>query len=83
MCGDVIGTVALDRILRIVRRRVVGIALVVKVACMNRNDRSRNPARFGIPANVVTDIETLSHVDLLLPPYHKRQHQVSRAFVQA
>src|SRR3546814_5101687 len=40
--GDVIGLVALDLILRIVRRGAVAVALVIEIGCVDLADRARN-----------------------------------------
>ena len=42
---DVIRLVALDLVLRILFRRMMRMAFVVKVASMDRNDRPRHPPR--------------------------------------
>ena len=59
---DVIGPVAFDLVLRLIGARVIHVPLVVRIARVNRNDRSGDEPRFGIPANVVTDLQTSFHV---------------------
>ena len=59
---DVIRLVALDFVLGIIFRRVMGMALVVKVTGMNLDDRPRHPSRLGIPAHALTDFESLDHL---------------------
>ena len=62
MSRDMIGLVALDFVLRIVFRGVMHMALVVKVSGVDRHDGARHPARLGIPAYVIADLESLSHL---------------------
>src|SRR5690242_14155396 len=57
--GDVIGLVALDRVLRVILAGVVGIALVVDVADVHPLDPAADPSGFGIPADVIADLEGL------------------------
>ena len=61
MQSDVIGLVALDLILRIVRARVMDIAFIVHVLCVHPHDTAAHPAGFGIPAHVIADLECLCH----------------------
>src|SRR5690348_17979531 len=55
--GDVVGLVALDLVLRIVLAGAVRVALVVEVAGMDPDDGAGDAARFGVPADVVADLE--------------------------
>ena len=57
MEGDVIGLVALDLLLRIVRARVVRMALVVDVLGVHAQDTAAHPAGLGIPADVIAAVE--------------------------
>jgi hypothetical protein len=59
MQGDVIGPVALDFILRIVRRGVVDVPLVVDVLGMHAQDMAAHPAGLGVPADMVAALEGL------------------------
>jgi hypothetical protein len=61
MQGDMIRPVALDLILGVVRAGVMGVTLVIDILRMHSDDTTGNAAGFGIPANVVTDLETAGH----------------------
>jgi hypothetical protein len=61
--GDMIRFVAFDLVLRIVRARVVDIAFVVNIPGVHAHDTTTDPAGFGIPADVVTDLEYLRHAE--------------------
>ena len=51
--GDVVGLVALDFVLRIVRAAVARMSLVFGVAGMDLDDAAADMARFRIPSDVV------------------------------
>jgi hypothetical protein len=78
MGRDVIGLVASDLILRIILRRVMGMALVIEVAEVDGDDGSRYPAGLGIPAYMIADFKFPSHgvvpvfpeIRFSAPPYH-------------
>lgn len=53
--------VALDLILWIVRAGVVDVAFVIHVFGMHPHDPTGDPARFGIPAHVIAELETSCH----------------------
>ena len=59
---DMIGLVALDFVLRIVFRRMMRIAFVIKVPGMDLDDCSRHPPCLGIPAHLIADFEPLYHL---------------------
>src|SRR5262249_31227717 len=59
--SDVIGLVALDLVLRIVRARMMDVALVAHVGRVDPYDTAADPASFGIPAYVIADLESLCH----------------------
>jgi hypothetical protein len=61
MQSDMIRPIALDLILRVVRAGVMGVALVIDVLGMHSHDTTGNAAGLGIPANVVTYLETACH----------------------
>jgi hypothetical protein len=61
MQGDMIRPVALDLILGVVRAGMMDVALVIDVLHMHSHDMTGNAASLGIPANVVTDLETTFH----------------------
>jgi len=61
MQGDMLSLVALDFILRVVMTSVVGMAFVVHVPGMDFDNLSADVSRFGIPPNMVTDLEAMSH----------------------
>ena len=58
---DVVGLVALDFILRFIRARMMGIALVIHVAGMHTDDRSADVPGLGVPSDVITDPESPVH----------------------
>ena len=60
--SDMVGLVALDLILGIVLRRVMDMSLVIEVSRVDRDHSPRHPARLGIPAYVIADLEPLSHL---------------------
>lgn len=62
MHGDMIGRIALDFILRLVLTRVMRMALVIRVLRMNLDNPASNMPSLGIPSDVITDLETLSHI---------------------
>ena len=53
--------VALDLILWVVRAGVVDVAFVIHVFGMHPHDPTGDPARFGIPAHVIAELETSCH----------------------
>jgi hypothetical protein len=59
--GDVIGLVALDFILRLVRCSMVDVAFVIDVPSMDFDDFSAHPPGFRIPAHVIANLERLDH----------------------
>lgn len=50
--GDVVGLIAFDLVLQIVRAAVAGMALPLEVALMDLRDRAAHAASFGAPADV-------------------------------
>src|SRR5690242_3481761 len=56
-----VGLVALDLILRILRRGAVGMALIIEVARVDFADRPADSAGFRVPADVIADFEILGH----------------------
>jgi hypothetical protein len=56
-----IGLVAFNLILRIVGTRVMRIAFVICVACMNLDDAAADMTGLGIPGDVIADFEALAH----------------------
>ena len=64
--GDVPGLVAFDLILRLGLAGMVGVALLVHVAGMHLDDFSADVAGFGIPSDVVADLEGMWHAGVLL-----------------
>src|SRR5579864_6886213 len=59
--GDVVGLVALDFILRIIRRRVVRISLVIRIFRMNLDDLAADMTGLRVPGHVIPDLEFLCH----------------------
>src|SRR5690606_36087095 len=53
--GNVVGLVALDLVLRIVRRGAMGMPLVVEIAGVDGNDRAGHTAGLRIPRDMVAD----------------------------
>jgi hypothetical protein len=61
MGRDVVGLVALDLLLGVVRRGVMDVPLIIEILRVDGDDGSRHPARLGIPANMVADLEPFGH----------------------
>jgi hypothetical protein len=55
--GNMIGLVALDLVLWIIRARVMDITFVVHVPGVQANNMAADPASFGIPAHVIARFE--------------------------
>ena len=55
MCRHVIGLVAFDLILRLIRRGPASMALVIEILVMNPDDPAADPSCLGIPAYVISD----------------------------
>jgi len=58
---DVIGLIAFDFILRIIRAGVVRMSLVIYISCMHLNDLAADASCFGVPGHVVADFELFRH----------------------
>ncbi len=63
MYGNMVSFVALDLVLGIVGICVVHVSLVVKIPFVHFDDRSRDVPSFGIPGDVIADIELSGHDD--------------------
>src|SRR5699024_1307767 len=61
VCGDVVGLVALDLVLRIVRGRASGVALVVEVLCVHLCHRARDTSGLRGARHMITDTEPSRH----------------------
>jgi hypothetical protein len=61
--SDMIRSVAFDLVLWIVRARVVDIPFVVNIPGVHAHDATPDPASFGIPTDVVTNVEYLRHAE--------------------
>src|SRR5690349_792694 len=59
--GHVVGLVAPDGVLGLVRARMVEIALVAHVARVNLDDPPLHAAGLGVPADVITHLEARRH----------------------
>src|SRR5699024_1345013 len=59
--GDVIGLVALDLVLRFLRRSTATVALVVEVGGVDLRDGPRDLPGLGVPSHMVTDREFAHH----------------------
>ena len=59
--GDMIRLAALDRVLWIVRARMMGIAFDLEIASMHAGDHAADAPRLGIPAHAIMDLEALRH----------------------
>ena len=71
--GDVIGLVALDFVLRLVRGGTVNVALVIDILSMDFDDFSAHPPGFRIPAHVIADFECLDHCAVLVRPVRAKK----------
>src|SRR5699024_323246 len=58
---DVIGLVALDLVLRFLRRSATTVALVVEVGGVDLRDGPRDLPGLGVPSHMVTDREFARH----------------------
>jgi hypothetical protein len=59
--GDVIGLIALDFVLRIIRAGVVRVALVIDVLGMHLDDPAADAPGLRVPGHVVADFELSWH----------------------
>jgi hypothetical protein len=59
--GYVIGFVAFDLILGIIIARMMDVAFVVYVTRVHPHNETTDPTGLGIPADVIADLECLSH----------------------
>jgi hypothetical protein len=59
--GDVIGLVALDRVLRIIGAGMVDLALAVHVIAVHADDAAAHPTGLRVPADVIADLEPVRH----------------------
>src|SRR3569623_1115970 len=59
---DMIGLVALDFVLGTLLRGTMRVTFIIEVLCVDGNDGPRHPARFGMPAYMIADLESFSHV---------------------
>ena len=57
--GDVVGPVAPDLVLRVVGARAVRVSLVIEVAGVDLDHVAADVSGFGVPADVVADLESL------------------------
>jgi hypothetical protein len=58
---DVIGLIALDFILRIIRAGVMSVSLVIGVSCMDLDDPAADMTGFGVPRHVIANLEFRGH----------------------
>src|SRR6266851_5965828 len=61
MQGDMIGLVAFDLVLRVVRAGVMDVALIGHIFGVHPHYPACDPACFGIPAHVIADLEYSRH----------------------
>lgn len=61
MHGDVIGFVALDLVLRVLFRAAAYVPLVFRVPGVDFRDLAGDITGFGVPADVISDLECVSH----------------------
>jgi len=59
--GDMLGLAALDLVLRIVRARMVGVAVDLELAGMHADDRAADATGLGIPAHAIVNLEAFRH----------------------
>lgn len=59
--SDVVGLVALDLVLRIVRGAAMRVPLVVDIARVDLHDAARHMARLGISLHMVAHLELMAH----------------------
>jgi hypothetical protein len=63
MGGNMVRFVALDLVLRMIRRRLVSMAFVVEIRVTNPDDPAGYPTGLGIPAHMIADSK-LCHANL-------------------
>ena len=63
MRRDVVGLVAFDLVLRIIRGGAMRVTLVAEVAGVNFRDRSADMTCFRVPPNMIADLEFVRHID--------------------
>src|SRR5262245_50149724 len=61
MQGDMIGLVALNLVLWVIRAGVMDVALIGHIFGMHPRDPAGDPACLGIPAHVIADLEYSRH----------------------
>lgn len=59
--GDMVGLVAFDLILRIALARMMYVTLVVHIALVHPHDPTGDQSSFGIPTDMIADLEYLCH----------------------
>ncbi len=64
--GDMIGFIALDFILRLIRAGMVNVTFVGNVTPMHFDNFSTNPASFRIPTYMIANLERLTHGSIQL-----------------
>src|SRR5216684_4129668 len=64
--GDVVGLVALDFILRLIRRSAVNVAFIIDGSFMHFDDFSAHTPGFRIPAHVIANLERHGHGSVLV-----------------
>jgi hypothetical protein len=56
-----IGFIAFDFVLRVIFGCAMCVTFVIKILCVNFADRASNFTRFGIPGDMVPDLELVRH----------------------
>ena len=70
MHGDMVGFIALDFILRLIRTGVMSVSFVADIPRMHLDNLAADASGFGIPAHVVADFEAFRHFMLFdVPAY--------------
>ena len=88
MHGDMLGFIAFDFILRLVRTGVMRVPLVIHVSRMDPDDPAADMPGLGIPRDVITGFEAFSHVILTrngANPFTvpRSRHKAVRAFASS
>src|SRR5256885_13470349 len=78
--GDVIGLVALDFILWILRCSTVDVAFIIDGSLVHFNDFSTHTSGFRIPAHMIANLERFGHSPVLVP-YGKATRNARRASI--
>jgi hypothetical protein len=67
MHGDMVGFIAFDFIVRLIRAGMMRVSFVICVLCMDFDNPAADVSGFRIPGDVIADFEMCCHIILLKP----------------